>query len=141
MGDLVLNIWDCGGQEMFQESYFEAERESIFRDVAVLIYVFDVRSPEQEKDLKDYSRCIEAIRRHGSRSKVFCLVHKMDKIPPESKDIAFQGKREAILERSEGFDTQCFATSIWDETLYKVSNANRENQLLAGHESVMRQRG
>lgn len=105
---------------MFQESYFEAERDSIFRDVAVLIYVFDVRSPEQEKDMKDYSRCVEAIRRHGSKAKVFCLVHKMDKIPPESKVIAFQGKREAILDRSKGFETECFATSIWDETLYKV---------------------
>lgn len=31
LGDLVLNLWDCGGQDAFYESYFERDRETIFR--------------------------------------------------------------------------------------------------------------
>jgi hypothetical protein len=39
LGDLVLNLWDCGGQEAFMENYFASQRHNIFRNVAVLIYV------------------------------------------------------------------------------------------------------
>eukprot|EP01035_Chromulina_nebulosa_P032996 gene32996-44144_t len=42
LNNLTLNLWDCGGQWKFFESYFE--NESIFRNVEVLIYVFDVDS-------------------------------------------------------------------------------------------------
>ncbi len=38
LGNLVLNLWDCGGQFRFFESYFE--NDTIFRNVEVLIYVF-----------------------------------------------------------------------------------------------------
>eukprot|EP00975_Prorocentrum_lima_P009770 2080685-Prorocentrum_lima.AAC.1 len=33
LGDLVLNLWDCGGQEHFYESYFDSQRDEIFRGV------------------------------------------------------------------------------------------------------------
>jgi len=38
LGNLVLNLWDCGGQFRFFENYFE--NDNIFRNVEVLIYVF-----------------------------------------------------------------------------------------------------
>ena len=46
LGSLVLNLWDCGGQDAFYESYFQSRREHVFRNVAVLIYVFDVSSSD-----------------------------------------------------------------------------------------------
>jgi Ras-related GTP-binding protein A/B len=49
LGDLVLNLWDCGGQDAFYESYFERDRETIFRSVELLIYVFDIESENPEK--------------------------------------------------------------------------------------------
>jgi Ras-related GTP-binding protein A/B len=45
----VLNLWDCGGQDAFYESYFERDRETIFRSVELLIYVFDIESENPEK--------------------------------------------------------------------------------------------
>ncbi|KAA0153002.1 hypothetical protein FNF27_00013 [Cafeteria roenbergensis] len=120
MGDLVLNIWDCGGQEVFLESYFEAERDSIFRDVAILIYVFDIKSAEVEKEFINYERCIKAISRDGQDARVFCLVHKMDVVPPERRKVVFHAKESEIISRSRGLDTRCYPTSIWDETLYKA---------------------
>ena len=44
LGNLVLNLWDCGGQAAFMENYFASQRDHIFRNVEVLIYVFDVQS-------------------------------------------------------------------------------------------------
>ena len=31
LGNLTLNLWDCGGQEAFMENYFASQRENIFR--------------------------------------------------------------------------------------------------------------
>jgi Ras-related GTP-binding protein A/B len=37
LGNLVLNLWDCGGQFGYFERYFE--NDAIFRNVEVLIFV------------------------------------------------------------------------------------------------------
>merc|ERR1719161_200414 len=39
LGNLRLNLWDCGGQDQFMENYFESQRETIFQNAEVLIYV------------------------------------------------------------------------------------------------------
>ena len=47
LGNLVLNLWDCGGQEAFMENYFASQRDNIFRNVEVsttfFIYIFIVQ--------------------------------------------------------------------------------------------------
>ena len=60
LGNLVLNLWDCGGQEAFMENYFESQRDHIFRNVQVLIYVFDIESRELAKDIEYYASCARA---------------------------------------------------------------------------------
>lgn len=35
LGNLVLSLWDCGGQDIFMENYFESQREHIFRHAEV----------------------------------------------------------------------------------------------------------
>lgn len=61
LGNLVLNLWDCGGQEGFMQQYFASQRDNIFRNVEVLIYVFDVESRELERDVHYYQSCLEAL--------------------------------------------------------------------------------
>lgn len=43
------------------ENYFASQRDNIFRNVEVLIYVFDVESRELDKDMHYYQSCLEAI--------------------------------------------------------------------------------
>lgn len=61
LGNLVLNLWDCGGQESFMEQYFASQKDNIFKNVEVLIYVFDVESRELDNDVHYYQSCLEAI--------------------------------------------------------------------------------
>ncbi|GFR68217.1 Ras-related C3 botulinum toxin substrate 1 [Elysia marginata] len=89
LGNLVLNLWDCGGQEAFMENYFASQRDNIFRNVEVLIYVFDVESRELEKDSHYYQSCLEAILQNSPEAKVFCLIHKMDLVQDDQRDIAW----------------------------------------------------
>ena len=87
LGNLVLNLWDCGGQEAFMENYFASQRDNIFSNVEVLIYVFDVESHELEKDMHYYQSCLEAILQNSPQAKIFCLIHKMDLVQEEQRDL------------------------------------------------------
>jgi GTPase SAR1 family protein len=87
LGNLVLNLWDCGGQEAFMENYFASQRDNIFSNVEVLIYVFDVESHELEKDMHYYQSCLEAILQNSPNAKIFCLIHKMDLVQEEQRDL------------------------------------------------------
>ncbi|GAM28318.1 hypothetical protein SAMD00019534_114940, partial [Acytostelium subglobosum LB1] len=120
LGNLVLNLWDCGGQESFVESYLTTQRDHIFRNVEVLIYVFDIESREHQKDLKNYKSCLEAILQNSKDAKIFCLVHKMDLVPEDQRDNLFRQRETELKQLSLPLKVTCFRTSIWDETLYKA---------------------
>ncbi|CAH8454397.1 unnamed protein product [Schistosoma guineensis] len=120
LGGLVLNLWDCGGQDGFMESYFVNQRETIFRNVEVLIYVFDIESREISKDLAYYRSCLDAVNQNSPGAKIFCLIHKTDLVSEEKKDEVFQVRKQNIEAVTKPFTCSCFATSIWDETLFKA---------------------
>ena len=74
-------------QEAFMENYFASQRDNIFRNVEVLIYVFDVESRELEKDMHYYQSCLEAILQNSPEAKIFCLIHKMDLVQEDQRDL------------------------------------------------------
>eukprot|EP01117_Protostelium_nocturnum_P008839 TRINITY_DN3169_c0_g1_i1.p1 TRINITY_DN3169_c0_g1~~TRINITY_DN3169_c0_g1_i1.p1 ORF type:complete len:325 (+),score=106.58 TRINITY_DN3169_c0_g1_i1:52-975(+) len=120
LGNLALNLWDCGGQETFMESYFSSQIDHIFQNVSVLIYIFDVENRDTEKDYASYKSCLEAIQENSVDAKIFCLIHKMDLIPDDQRQQVFQAKEEELNRISSPLKITCFRTSIWDETLYKA---------------------
>ncbi|XP_071949653.1 ras-related GTP-binding protein A isoform X1 [Antedon mediterranea] len=120
LGNLVLNLWDCGGQEAFMENYFASQRDNIFRNVEVLIYVFDVESRELEKDMHYYQSCLEAILQNSPDANIFCLIHKMDLVQEDQRDVIFKEREDDLKRLSKPLICTCFRTSIWDETLYKA---------------------
>jgi len=120
LGNLSLNLWDCGGQEAFMENYFASQRENIFRNVEVLIYVFDVESRELDKDLHYYQSCLENIMQSSPKAKIFCLIHKMDLLEDDQRDLIFRERKQQLEKLSQPLECKCFSTSIWDETLYKA---------------------
>ena len=67
------------------DTYFTSQRDSIFKNVEVLIYVFDVESREVEQDMHYYQSCLEAILQNSPEAKVFCLIHKMDLIHEDQR--------------------------------------------------------
>ena len=85
--DYVCSMWVCDTtrQEAFMETYFTSQRDNVFRNVEVLIYVFDVESREVEKDMHYYQSCLEAIMQNSPGAKVFCLIHKMDLVPEDQR--------------------------------------------------------
>lgn len=89
----------------------------------MLIFVFDVTSKEFVNDLENYTSCLSALSDLSKSAKIFCLVHKMDLVPEAERETVFHQKRARILEVTKPefkSKTECFKTSIWDETLYKA---------------------
>lgn len=139
LGNLMLSIWDCGGQDAFVENYLAAgqlgEKQKVFSGVGVLLYVFDVESREFEttttnngpsssssKDLDTYATIIQALSECSPHARVFALVHKMDLVQSEYKERVLHDKTTAIFARSGRFQRtiRTYGTSIWDQTLYKA---------------------
>eukprot|EP00298_Acanthocystis_sp_HF-20_P009847 c18534_g2_i1.p1 GENE.c18534_g2_i1~~c18534_g2_i1.p1 ORF type:complete len:305 (-),score=75.71 c18534_g2_i1:67-981(-) len=116
---LVLNLWDCGGQTGYLEKYLDSQKDSIFSNVEVLIFVFDI-SRLEEPDLKMYSRCLEALEQFSKSAKIFCFIHKMDLVEQNKREQTFKNCHVELQTRSRSFDITCFQTSIWDESLYKA---------------------
>ncbi len=46
-----LHIYQIIRQEAFMENYFSSQRDHIFRNVEVLIYIFDIESKELQVPL------------------------------------------------------------------------------------------
>lgn len=82
------------------ENYFASQRDNIFRNVEVLIYVFDVESRELEKDMHYYQSCLEAILQNSPEAKIFCLIHKMDLVQEDQRDLVLLHKTSKWIEVS-----------------------------------------
>lgn len=123
LGNLVLNLWDCGGQYRFYESYFDSQRDTIFRNVEVLIYVFDIDSGDLENDISLFDGILDAMEQSSPDASIFVLIHKMDLYNEAEREKAFTERAALIQSRSSQFKMKCFATSIWDETLYRAWSA------------------
>ena len=89
----------------------------------MLIYVFDIESDNPEKDFDHFAGVLEAMEENSPDARIFVLVHKMDLVAEEERELILDDRRRLIEESCRGVGVQhfqCFGTSIWDETLYKA---------------------
>lgn len=89
----------------------------------MLIYVFDVESDGDalDLDMSNYQECIKYLSIYSKNANIFILIHKMDRIKDSEKTLVFENKKNDIISVSQGLNIkEVFATSIWDETLYKA---------------------
>ena len=98
-----------------------------------MIYVFDITTTEWESDLKYFDEILTALRENSSDAGVWVLINKMDLVDKEDpKRKKYTERKAEILAidkrirkdcADEDGSLRCFPTSIWDESLYKVSRA------------------
>lgn len=88
-----------------------------------LATVFDIESEEPAKDFDHFCGVLEAIEENSPDARIFVLVHKMDLVADEDRELILEERKRLIAESciSCGVENfQCYGTSIWDETLYKA---------------------
>ena len=52
--------------------------------------------------------------------KIFVLIHKMDKVAESRRLLVYEKRQKEITDRVKNFPLKCFATSIWEFSLYKA---------------------
>jgi len=120
LGKLPVTLWDCGGQPKLMEQYFNTKKEIIFKNVEILIFLFDVTTKELDKDLSNYDNAIKSIIELSKDAKIFVFINKMDLIDESKRKSEFEIFKEKVIARSQNCNVECIGTSIWDETLYKA---------------------
>lgn len=101
------------------DSYLSTQQSTIFSHVGVLIYVFEVESRSLSRDLEYYQECLAALRKYSPNAAIFLLVHKMDLV--RQPKVVLERKTTELGTASGGMEITVFGTSIYDESLYKVS--------------------
>ncbi|CCE82379.1 Piso0_002103 [Millerozyma farinosa CBS 7064] len=155
LGNMTLNLWDCGGQDAFMDSYFTTQKDHIFKMVQVLIHVFDVESKSINKDIEIFVKSLTNLQKYSPGAKVFVLLHKMDLVQIDKREELISLMMDKLQKISNPF---CFKlvglpTSIWDESLYKAwsqivcslipnmnlynSNLLKFNQILDAEEIIL----
>lgn len=74
-------------QEIFMQAFLTMQRDTVFRNVEMLIYVFDIESREVDKDIQYYQCCLEALMQNSPDAEIFCLIHKMDLILHDQRNM------------------------------------------------------
>eukprot|EP01128_Nolandella_sp_AFSM9_P003883 TRINITY_DN1705_c0_g1_i1.p1 TRINITY_DN1705_c0_g1~~TRINITY_DN1705_c0_g1_i1.p1 ORF type:complete len:330 (-),score=75.48 TRINITY_DN1705_c0_g1_i1:248-1213(-) len=120
LGNLNLSLWDCGGQDRFTANYFTTQRDQIFSNVEVLVYVMDVTRKDDPKDRAEYEKTVSALREYSPEAKIFLLLHKMDLVREDEQRAVYEDLSFSLKELTLPLKMTAFATSIWDETLYKA---------------------
>lgn len=122
LGNMTLNLWDCGGQDVFMDNYFTTQKDHIFKMVQVLIHVFDVESKSINKDIDIFVRALTNLQKFSPDAKIFVLLHKMDLVQIDKREELFSIMMEKLQNISNPFQFKLvgFSTSIWDESLYKA---------------------
>lgn len=97
-----------------------SQRDQIFRNVELLIYVFDVESRESEKDLVYFQNMIQGIHENSKDATIYCLIHKMDLVEERQRERVLSNWKAELEKRCSPSHPIIFGTTIWDESLYKA---------------------
>lgn len=91
---------------------------SLFADVAALVYVIDVEHVGSESELLYMESTIDSLRQMSLDAPVFVLLHKTDLLVARHETL--KERELEIRKRALPTLVHVYATSIWDESLYKV---------------------
>ncbi|TQS38405.1 hypothetical protein Golomagni_01089 [Golovinomyces magnicellulatus] len=116
----LSQAYPTGSQDAFMENYLTQQRQHVFSNVGVLIYVFDIESRDFNRDLLTYRSIVTAIAQFSPTASIYILIHKMDLVVPNLREDLYFDRVSLIRSKSLSFSPIPFATSIWDQSLYKA---------------------
>ncbi len=116
----AFQIFDCGGQESFINTFIGDQAEFIFSDVRMLIWVVDVSNFDQVSTSKFYfDHAITKLYEYSPDAEIYCLCHKVDLVLPNM--------RGELLETMKQFfapplpmPIHYAGTTIFDHSIYKT---------------------
>ena len=85
--DLVLLIWDFGGQQEYRDKYLE-EPNKYFLKIDLIIYVIDLQDPEKYNESINYfEKIIDILEKLEESPYILIFIHKF--ISPDYLEISY----------------------------------------------------
>ncbi|TIB18970.1 hypothetical protein E3P92_00268 [Wallemia ichthyophaga] len=129
LNSLSLLICDSGGSGSGSDTH-------LYHNVSVLIYVFDITTPPSaaSQELDWFIQSLQCLKDSDTNSdtplRLFILINKTDLIAKHDACLVYSRRKAEILHSlqplfdtgrgTSGIHTECYMTSIWDQSLYKA---------------------
>ncbi len=115
-----IEVYDIGGQLSYLEEIIEKNKERIFSNVKILIFVIELPNISTYELSRQYlMRVLERVYQYSDNPKVHIFAHKMDLISEEYRDKAMQVFKNYFI-KDEVKNINVFQTSIYESTSQKV---------------------
>jgi GTPase SAR1 family protein len=115
-----FQIFDCGGQESFINSFTGPLAEFIFSDVKAFVWTVDVSNFDGVSTSKFYfDLAIKRLHENSSDAVVFCLFHKADLLLTHMREQVIETMKEYFIP-GKGFEVRYHSTSIFDKSVYNA---------------------
>lgn len=123
IGKRRIDIFDLGGQTVFQDKFIGELSETIFSGVKSFIYVVDSIEIKDISRVKYYfDQSLEEISQFSPNASIFIFLHKIDLIPtsvqPELQQTVTQYLREGV-----SWNLEVYCTSIFSDLLRTANKA------------------
>ncbi|MCK5409175.1 MAG: hypothetical protein KAJ30_02835 [Candidatus Heimdallarchaeota archaeon] len=118
--NMNIYVYDVSDQTTLLEQALGTSENLMFSDLNYLFFVVDAANPWENESARDYFLwALRNTRELNKNISIRILVHKMDLIPDESKEIIIQQVAE-IFNMKEFEDIEISGTSIYDSSLFDV---------------------
>lgn len=116
----AFQIFDCGGQESFINTFIGDQAEFIFSDVRILVWVVDVSNFDQVSTSKFYfDHALAKLNEHSPGAEVFCLCHKLDLVLPDMREELLMTMKQFFVPL-DAIEVHYAGTSIFDHSVFKT---------------------
>lgn len=136
-GAVDVDVWECGGKgedwaaddSVVHPDYMERKNEEMFGNVSCLVYILDAGSKTPEADLITLETNVSLLRQYSPDASFHVLLHKSDEFHSRnvishhslsSHSDELRLKEAEIRRRALPTLTECFITTIWDESLFRA---------------------
>ena len=116
---LKMSLWDLSGQKIYREQFTVEEKNLIFDEVDILVYVVDIQDSSRFQDVFDYvDNVIKVLMKFKEKPPIVILCHKADPDYIDTKEfkenyIGLRSVLDVQLENA-GLKYDYYITSIYN---------------------------
>ncbi len=126
---ISLYIFDLGGQESYLEEAFGPLRESLFSNLAHLIFVVDSANfGEYQKAREYFLKAIRNLEEFSKKATVSIFAHKIDLIPDYNREERI-GTIKTLFDINSLERVKLYSTSIFEESIFEAIEKTLESEI------------
>jgi len=118
--DLILIIWDFGGQEEYREIYLQ-EPHRYFLNIDLVIYVIDLQAPgNYTESIEYFKNILEVLEKLEENPHILIFLHKYDPDLKDDPDILLNVEFVKTLIKKAFIDRKKFDYEIYLSSIYSI---------------------